>query len=240
MRAPSRPPCHQLLSEHHLKQRVLNVFIPSSAWDTACTSNAGKLGVKFIPTALKSTRVFALANGHPTPATNISLLKHKHLREAERTLHIVVALAHQSLLSGGQFANAGYISICYGAEGNIYDGRTSRITVSKAVVLKVWHCPKTKLWKIPLQYQVTNINTDNLLLDGPMQRESLNAMYVLPSATGILQNIAAFTSADRPPPSDAINNVYELPIIERAVRYLHGAAGFPTKETCLRAICKGH
>ena len=106
-RAPSRPPHHQLLSEHHLKQRVLNVFIPSGAWDTACTSNAGKLGVKFIPTALKSTRVFALANGHPTPATNISLLKHKHLREAERTLHIVVALAHQSLLSGGQFSNAG-------------------------------------------------------------------------------------------------------------------------------------
>ena len=42
---------------------------------------------------------------------------------------------------------------------------------------------------------------------------------------------------DRPSPAEAINNVYELPSIEPAIRYLHGAAGFPTKETWLKAIC---
>ena len=40
-------------------------------------------------------------------------------------------------------------------------------------------------------------------------------------------------------PTNTINNVYKLPSIERAVRYLHGAAGFPTKTTWLKAICSG-
>lgn len=44
----------------------------------------------------------------------------------------------------------------------------------------------------------------------------------------------------KPNPAEAINNLYELPSIERAVRYLHAAAGFPTKATWLRAIRNGH
>ena len=94
--------------------------ITSAALDTACTSNAGKLGGPFIPKALQSNKVFALADGHPTPATTVSLLKH-NLLEAARTVHIVPALAHQSLLSGGQFVDAEYISICDCDEVNIYD-----------------------------------------------------------------------------------------------------------------------
>ena len=128
-RSPYRPPCHQLLSEHLLMQGVLDGSIPSGAWNTTSTLNAGKLGGKFIPTALKSTKVLALADGHHTPATNIALLKHKNLRQAECTVHIVPDFSHKSLLSGGQFDDAVYASICNGTEVNIYDGRTSRITV---------------------------------------------------------------------------------------------------------------
>ena len=35
-----------------------------------------------------------------------------------------------------------------------------------------------------------------------------------------------------------INNVYELPNLKPAIRYLHGAAGFPTKATWLKSIRK--
>jgi hypothetical protein len=35
-------------------------------------------------------------------------------------------------------------------------------------------------------------------------------------------------------------NVYELPIVEPTIRYLHGAVGFPTKVSWLKAICKGN
>ena len=39
-------------------------------------------------------------------------------------------------------------------------------------------------------------------------------------------------------PKEAIHNVYDLPSIEPALRYLHAAAGFPTKSTRLKAIHK--
>jgi hypothetical protein len=37
-----------------------------------------------------------------------------------------------------------------------------------------------------------------------------------------------------------LHNVYELPIVEPTIWYLHGAAGFPTKASWLKAICKGN
>ena len=43
-----------------------------------------------------------------------------------------------------------------------------------------------------------------------------------------------------PCPREHINNVYELPSIEQAVRYLHVAAGHPTKHTWLKAIARGN
>ena len=53
----------------------------------------------------------------------------------------------------------------------------------------------------------------------------------------MVQHIKLFSRTN---PSEAINNVYELPSIERAVRYLHGAAGFPTKATWLKSIRAGN
>ena len=44
----------------------------------------------------------------------------------------------------------------------------------------------------------------------------------------------------QPNSTEVINNVYELPSIARAVRYLHGAIGFPTEATWLAAIRNGN
>jgi len=41
-------------------------------------------------------------------------------------------------------------------------------------------------------------------------------------------------------PQEYLHNVYELPSIEPNIRYLHGMAGFPTKTSWLKAICKGN
>ena len=41
---------------------------------------------------------------------------------------------------------------------------------------------------------------------------------------------------DRPPPIDAIHNVYELKTQPELIRYLHAAAGFPTKPMWVAAI----
>ena len=45
-------------TEAELKQGVLNGSITSAAWDTAYTSNAGKMGNPFIQTTQPSTKVF--------------------------------------------------------------------------------------------------------------------------------------------------------------------------------------
>ena len=105
---------------------------------------------------------------------------------------MVHAHADQSLLSGSKFSNAGYISICDNKEVNIYDGRTSRVLVSERAVLKVWKCPRTKLWHVLIQLCVTNLNTHTLLLDGHTGTESLNSLYSVPSTTKMLSHLEVF------------------------------------------------
>ena len=157
--------------------------------------------------------MFALADGHATPATTVAKLHHA-VREPAQTVDIVPALKGNSLLSGGKFADAGYISICDGKEVNIYDGCTAKITISEEAVLKGWRCPHQNLWRVPLQSNVTNLNLHTLLLDGPTGTESLNSLYTVPSSASMLEHIELFS---RPNPNEAINNVYELPSIEKAV-----------------------
>ena len=43
-----------------------------------------------------------------------------------------------------------------------------------------------------------------------------------------------------PSPIKSISNVYDLPSVETQIRYLHAAAGYPTKEMWLKAIRKGN
>ena len=89
---------------------------------------------------------------------------------------MVPALANQSLLSGGKFAEAIYISVYDGEDANIYNGHTANTTVSEKAVLTGWRCPRTRFWRIPLQAQVTNPNLHNIFLNRPTGQESLNSL----------------------------------------------------------------
>ena len=133
------------LTEGQLKKGVLDGSIPSAANDTACTSNAGLEGDLFIPTDQPSTKMFTVATGHKTQGSRVAKLHHP-VREPARTVGIVPGLADQSLLSREKFSKAGYVSICNDEEGNIYDGRTVKITVSEEAVLKGWRYPRTQMW----------------------------------------------------------------------------------------------
>ena len=64
------------LSLIQLKAGVLDKSIASAAYDTACTFHAGIVGDPFIQTNERSNKVFALADGHPTAATNLEKLHH--------------------------------------------------------------------------------------------------------------------------------------------------------------------
>ena len=81
------------------------------------------------------------------------------------------------------------MSVCDVDEVNIYDGRTATITVSEAVVLKGWRCPRTKLWSIKLRDQVTDLKVETLLLNGTTGHESINSLYTVPTSTSVLDHI---------------------------------------------------
>ena len=67
---------HQTMqTKQQIKHGVLDGSIPSAVWDTTCTSHAVLVGDPSIQTNRKSTNIFALADGHPIPATTIDLLE---------------------------------------------------------------------------------------------------------------------------------------------------------------------
>ena len=149
------------------------------------------------------------------------------MSEPACAVNMVPALANHSLLRRGKFLEAVYVSVCDVDEINIYYGRTATINVSEEALLKRLWCPRTKLWKIPLQSQVTDLNMHTLLLNGPTGCESLNSLYTVPTTASVLTHIKAFNSNHAV--GNTINNIYDLPSLARAVRYLHAAAGFDTK-----------
>ena len=73
----------------------------------------------------------------------------------------------------------------------------------------------------------------------PIGTDSLNSAYTVPSSARTLGHIMACCKY-QPDQVGEINNVYDLPSIEPEIRYLHGAAGFPTKATWLKAIRNGN
>ena len=77
-----------------------------------------------------------------------------------------------------------------------------------------------------------------LLLNGPTGREFLNSLYTFPKTASVVSHVDAFNSNHAV--GETINNVYELPIMARAVLYLHAASGFPTKATWLKSIRNGN
>ncbi len=122
-------------------------------------------------------------------------------------------------------------------EVNFYNARITKIVVSEAAILKGWRCPCAKLSRVPITKVVTNKNTDTLLLDHPHGHDSINAMYQVETTTVTRDHIRCMgchTSKEH------IHNVYELPSIEPSIQYLHGAAGFPTKPSWLKAIRRGN
>ena len=101
--------------------------------------------------------------------------------------------------------------------------------------------PPNQALEHPPLANITNLNTDTLILNGPTDHESLNSAYVVRPAAKMRAHLTLFhTDPACPPASEAIHNVYELPRIECAVRYLHAAAGFPTKATWLKIIHHGN
>ncbi len=137
-----------------------------------------------------------------------------NVRHPAKDVHIVSGIEHDSLLGIPKFADANYVTNFDKDEVNIYNANKTTTIVSRGAILRGWRCKQTNLWQVPLIKNIQNNNTDTVLCD---------------------QCPTEFLP-DRPPPSKAIHNVYELKTQPKFVRYYHMAAGSPTKPSWLKAI----
>jgi hypothetical protein len=199
-----------------LKRGVLNRTIPSAIVDSGATSSVSTPTDPFSATGRTSNKIFRLPNGATEAASEIRELATK-VRAPARDVHITPGIAESSLISTSRFSDAGYATIFAGDQVNIYDQNDMIITVSRGAILRSWR-EDNGLYRIPLVPVVRNNNTDTVIVKRPPSK-------FLPA---------------RPPPKEAVNNVYELKTKPKLVRYLHAAAGFPTKPTWIKAVKNRH
>ncbi len=154
-----------------------------------------------------------MSNSQVEEANDMDELQ-RNVRHPKKDMHIIPGIKSNSLLSIPKFVNANYIVIFDKDKVNIYDANKTSIVVSHGAILRGWQCKQTNLWQVPLIKNIQNNSTDTVLCDQ--------------CPTEFLPN--------RPPPSKAIHNVYELKTQPKLVQYYHAAAGFPTKPSWLKAI----
>jgi hypothetical protein len=215
------PPCQVEAQESHhtitTKRGVLTGSIPSAITNSGASSHVGTAldayKGAFIPTGKRSHKVFELPDGTKKSASEIQELQHD-IRQPAKDIHIMPNICKNSLISTAKFAKAGYITIFDDKEVNVYNAQNTKVIVTWQAIIKGWFGKKANLWQISLVPIVLDNNTDTVL--------------VKKAPPEFLPN--------RPPPTEAVHNVYKLKTQPELVRYLHAAAGFPTKPTWVAAI----
>ena len=201
------------VDDEELRQGIMDGTIPSTIVDSGATSGVGTKDNPSHRTGEPSNKRFTLPSGAVIQATEIAEYPFD-VRAPAKELHITPGVSQHSLLSTGKYADANYITVFDKDTVNIYDANDTIITVTKDAILRGWRDTGIKLWRIPLVKVVRNVNTDTIIVNKPPTE-------FLP---------------DRPPTEEAIHNVYELKTSPELVRYLHAAAGFPTKPQWITAI----
>jgi hypothetical protein len=200
-------------NDNLLRQGMEDGSIPSTVVDSGCTSGVGTTDNPCWRTGRTSNKHFILLGGKIVKATKIAKYPFK-VRSPAQDLHIMPGITENSLLSTSKFAVANYITIFDKEEVNIYDANTTIIAVTRGAILCGFKCPMTGMWHIPLIDLIQNNNTVTVIVNRP-------PLEFLPA---------------RPPPTEAIHNVYELKTQPKLVHYYHAVSRFPTKPTWLKAI----
>ena len=201
------------MNKSSIKQGVKDGSIPSAVVNSGTTSNVIKPGNPFTKTCRRLSKQYKMATGHITPGGEEALMEHE-LQDPARTCNIVPGITEDSLVSTSKSTDAGYCTIFDDKEVNINNASNTQITVTRVAVLRGWRDTTGGLWRIPLVKNMTNENTQTVLVKAP-------PMELLPN---------------RPNVKEAVHNVYKLKTKPDMIQYYHAAAGFPTKQTWLHAI----
>jgi hypothetical protein len=165
-----------------------------------------------LSTGQQSDKIFPLPNRATEAESKIGKLG-TNVQALAGDVHTTPGIAELSLFSTAEFMEAGYMTIFTGNQVNIYDQHNTIITVLQAAIIRGW-CDPNGIYRIPLVHNVCNKNTN---------------------AVPVKQPPSEFLAA-RPPPEEAVFNVYKLKMQPEFVQYLHAAAGFPTKPTLYNAV----
>ena len=220
------------LTTQQIKQATIARTIPTAVVDSGASTTCAKPeeeemqesecgGYKWsapahCKTGNKSNKIFAMALGHTARGGDIVTLP-LNVRGKANEGHTVSGIKN-NLYSLNGLVREGYIPI-FDSEGfKVYDATNTKIWVTRGAVLRGYYCPNEGLWRIPL-------------LTG--ENQTSGTAKFKQSPTNILRDAP-------PPPTQHINNVYELRAQPQLIRYYHAAAGFPTQRTWIKAIANGH
>lgn len=137
----------------------------------------------------------AVATGQHSQTTSTAQLPLDNIRPAARVTHVLPELQPNSLLSVKQLADNGYVTIFHPGDKGVTVHDENDV-------------------KLTLQRTA--------LLQGWRDSQGLWQIALKPSVTNVNTDIIAM---DRPAPTEAVNNVYELPSTRELVTFLHTALG---------------
>ena len=113
-----------------------------------------------------------------------------------------------------------------------------KITVLAEAVLKGWRCPRTNIWRVPLVPICHQPQHGHSRPISSIWTEQPQHLVHHRNEPGLPEHVALQMCKNHR--QEYLHNVYELPSVEPAIWYLHGAAGFLTKTSWLKAIRKGN
>ena len=115
-----------------------------------------------------------------TKAASTQAKLYHDVHEPAKTVDMAPQLQHNSLISGGKFADANYITVITPTEVLIYDGKDTHISVSNRQILKGWRDTTTGLWRVPLQPMAPTLRSE-FTSHNKTREDAIANVYELPS-----------------------------------------------------------
>ena len=189
---------------------LVRTVVPSGLLDSGATGHFGPYNRGLDPTGEASSKLVGLADGTPVQATEKGKLPMSNLRDEVREGDIIPGL-NNTLVSVSKFADQGYVTIFQPGERGV---------------------------EIYDEQDVRIVVTGEAALRG--WRDKRSGLWRVPLTEDAHINSAESIELSMPQLRDVVNNLYDLPSIEQAIRFTHASIGFPTKATWLKAIRRGN
>ena len=189
---------------------------PSSVADTGCSAS-GIIAAKdsaslTLPNLGASTTRIRDANGGLSNATQETLIQKNEVTGGVGKA--ILGPVQQSLEGVGQYADEGLVIVYHDAYNGVSVHRKEDVVIDwgREPVRTGWRSPTDKLWHWELKAPLPEEINEWVQRHSPrVQPEDIDQ---LPQGTKVLAN-----------------NVYELPSIKAAVRFMHAVCGYPVEST---------